>query len=213
MTAAEYHDYLLADKGETPLEACIGDEETDQITQDWLEQALFKLEFNFKTIGGRVIEVMSGMGRHYHLLKKKFMNIEMLDASKEMMKANVHPVIKHECYIEHFDWRRGFYDCIVGSSSLCYLDGEVLKNVLSKMDQSLAQYGFMVFLEPIDESLGDLEQQDFIYKEQRMKIRSTRFYERKFKELSLKRAKTIFYRRRADLVHDMAVFVIKEQAF
>ena len=47
---------------------------------------------------------MAGIGRNYPVLKKRFKHIEMLDASVEMMKVNIHPVIKYECYIEKFGW-------------------------------------------------------------------------------------------------------------
>lgn len=119
---------------------------------------------------------MAGMGRNYPVLKKKFKHIEMLDASVEMMKANTHPVIKHKCYIEKFNWPRETYHCIIGVSSLCYLQGLKLNDVLTRMDSSLAEHGYMVFMEPIDNTLGDDEQRDFAEKGQKMKIRSQRFY-------------------------------------
>ena len=47
MTVPEYHDYCITVKGEDPLVACIGTEETEYaITRDWLNKALFNLPFD-----------------------------------------------------------------------------------------------------------------------------------------------------------------------
>lgn len=100
---------------------------------------------------------MAGIGRNYPVLKRTFKNVEMLDASIEMNKLNKHPVIKHECYLENFTWPNEFYNGIVGVACLCYLQGKQLDEALAKMEASLAYYGFMVFLEPVDESLGSRE--------------------------------------------------------
>lgn len=47
---------------------------------------------------------MAGIGRNYPVLKRKFKEIEMLDASVEMNKLNKHPVKIHECYVENYAW-------------------------------------------------------------------------------------------------------------
>ena len=123
MTVPEYHDYCITVIGQDPLVACIGTEETDVVTRDWLNKALFEIPFDYDFKELKAIEIMAGCGRNYPVLKNRFKYIEMLDASEQMMMANDHPVKKNECYIEKFEWPKSTYDCIIGVSSLCYLDG------------------------------------------------------------------------------------------
>lgn len=62
---------------------------------NWLERALAGLKFEFKTIGGRVIELMPGTGKNYNMLKNRFKSIEMLIETKEMADKIDGPVLKH----------------------------------------------------------------------------------------------------------------------
>ena len=40
MDSVQYHDWLIRENKETPLQACTGDEFTNEILQDWLERTL-----------------------------------------------------------------------------------------------------------------------------------------------------------------------------
>lgn len=108
---------------------------------------------------------MAGIGRNYDVLNKRFSSIEMLDGAKGMIDRIKYPVMKHHSYIEKFDWRPQTYDCIVGVFALCYLNGLTLEETLNKMRLSLVELGYMVFMEPVDNSLKPDEEKDFIYKE------------------------------------------------
>ena len=74
------------------------------MTKNWLEMSLMPVGSTLSHKESRVLELMAGYGRNYSVLKKYFKEIEMLDASVEMNKANNHPVKKHKMYIEEFKW-------------------------------------------------------------------------------------------------------------
>ena len=51
---------------------CIGNEETNQLMKDWLERTIHSIDWAFERKGNKVLEVMSGNGRNYEVLAKKF---------------------------------------------------------------------------------------------------------------------------------------------
>ena len=96
LDAVQYHNQLLSTNKEMPLEACVADEFTNQVTQDWLRDALISLDWPTKGRADRVLEVLAGYGRNYSVLAKMFRNIEMLDGSVEMVKRMPEGVTKHQ---------------------------------------------------------------------------------------------------------------------
>jgi len=99
MDSVQYHDWLIRENKETPLQACTGDELTDEILKDWLERTLQSIDWPFEKMGEKVLEIMAGYGRNYEVLAKKFEQVEMLDGSEELSNKNQHPVVKHVEYI------------------------------------------------------------------------------------------------------------------
>ena len=78
---------------------CIGNEETNQLMKDWLERTIHSIDWAFERKGNKVLEVMSGNGRNYEVLAKKFKLIEMLDGSEGMIANIKSQVVKHHSYI------------------------------------------------------------------------------------------------------------------
>ena len=65
MDSVQYHDWLIRENKETPLQACTGDEFTDEILKDWLERTLQSIDWPFEKLGEKVLELMAGYGRNY----------------------------------------------------------------------------------------------------------------------------------------------------
>ena len=116
--------------------------------------------WNFYKKGERVLEVMSGIGRNYPVLKGKFDEIEMLEGSKLMMSDNKHDVIRHEQRIENFEWPEYKYECVVGVFCLGYLSGDDLVNALIGMRKSLKYFGRIILMEPILNETEDVDEKD-----------------------------------------------------
>ena len=137
--------------------ACTGNKFTHNCTSDWLRDTLTSLCWPTRRRADKVLELMSGIGRNYPVLKKRFREVEMLDGSVEMWKHNKHPVKKLEMQIEHFQWPLDEYDCIVGIYCLCYLKDENLLISLAGMQKSVKGTGYIVLMEPV---LNELNEQD-----------------------------------------------------
>ena len=120
---------------------------------------------------------MAGAGRNYSVLKKKFKYIEMLDASKEMAEEIPYDVEKHLCYIELFKWPSKKYHCIVGVFCLCYIEKSwEITSILSKMEESCVDFGYLLFMEPVLSTDDDVNERDHPDTGQKMKIRSVKYY-------------------------------------
>ena len=83
----------------TPLEICAGDEFTNGILQDFLNQDLQEAQQSKNKAERRVLEVMAGYGRNLPTLKKWFDNIELMDGCKELTDLIEEGIPKTTCYI------------------------------------------------------------------------------------------------------------------
>ena len=73
LKAVHYQDYLLRDVGQDPMVACTGDNFTHNCTSDWLRDVLTNLTWPaIKGRSDRVLELMSGIGRNFPVLSKRF---------------------------------------------------------------------------------------------------------------------------------------------
>ena len=210
MDSVQYHDWLIRENKETPLQACTGDEFTNEILQDWLERTLQSIDWPFEKMGEKVLEVMAGYGRNYEVLAQKFEQVEMLDGSEELSKINRHPVVKHVQYIQKFVFPLHTYDCIVGVFCLCYLSEKEIEKLLPQMEESLTILGSIVLMEPVLKVTEDNNPRKLPEQRQHMAIRSAKYYTRLFRQLQLKVVSTRRDEKKGQLLEDVMTFVLRD---
>ena len=153
---------------------------------------------------------MAGIGRNVNVLKKKFHKVECLDGSVGMLEKCPTDVVKHLSMIQDFDFPKKKYDSIVGVFCLCYLASNEIESVLVKMEQSLKDYGFIILLEPVL-AVGD-HQTERVHPdtEQRMMVRSAKYYTRLFAKLQISVHKQKRFEIKASLTDPLMAFVLKD---
>ena len=77
---------VIRDKKKTPFEASIGSKDFDRIQKEHLCLLLPYILDGKRGRKERVLELMSGNGRNYDVLKGRFSKIDMLEQSAEMTK-------------------------------------------------------------------------------------------------------------------------------